>query len=388
MAIDTTLASPESGSSSSRTPAKAPAQVAGSATKHAPARPWTNKRRAFSIQDRQFFTEQLSLLLETGMPMHSALAGLMKQAPSHGLKRLLRALLEDLNSGLPLSRAMAKHPDAFPSTYVSLVEASEGGGFLHEVLRQLQETDTRRMELVRNLRSALSYPVALLFFSVLVVGFVLVVVFPKFGDMFSRIQGELPATTVFFMALSDLLRERWYLVAGVSGGTVLSLRWWLASADGAARMARFKLQAPLISGLYQQLYLLDSLRIMSLSLKNGVSVVDSLRASHDVVDNPLFRGFLINASRTIEEGRTLGQAFDNPFIPDLVRQMITTGEQSGNLAHVTGRIAEHFQVDLERRITQFGKLAEPLLLLFMGALVGLIVSSLLLPIFKLSTAGF
>ncbi len=144
----------------------------------------------------------------------------------------------------------------------------------------------------------------------------------------------------------------------------------------------------MISGLFRQLYLLDALRVISLSLKNGVSVVDALKASHDVVNNPVFRRFLMHASRTIEEGRTVAQAFDSPLIPDLVQQMVTTGEQSGNLGHVTGRIAEHFQVDLERRIMQFGKLAEPILLLFMGGVIGLIVSSLLLPIFKISQSGF
>jgi type II secretory pathway component PulF len=344
-------------------------------------------KRKVRAKDRQFLIEQLALLLETGTPLHNALQMLEKQADNPAMAVVIREMSDDISSGQTFSRALAKHPSVFSTTYVNLVAASETGGFMHEVLTQLLEEEEKRDRLRATMISALSYPAFLVAFSVAVVVFVLVVVFPKFGEMFAQIQDQLPPTTVALMWLSDFLRGYWlqFLVALAAVG-VLSLRW-AASSAGAARMDLVKLTMPVIRDVYTQLYLVQTLRIMSLSLSHGVSVVDTLEACRDVIANSRFRAFLARVQRTVQEGGTISAGFDTgEFIPLIVRQMVNTGETTGNLGKVLGRIADYYERELGKKLTAISKMAEPVMLLIMGVLVGVLVSSLILPIFKLSSA--
>ena len=333
------------------------------------------------------FTEQLALLLETGMPLHGALEALKQQADNPAMRSLIDDLMAEVTAGQRFSYALSKHPEVFSTTYVNLIAASEGGGFMHEVLERLLSEDQKREQLRGTLLSALSYPGFLTLFSVAVVVFVLVVVFPKFGDMFMRIQDQLPATTIGLMWLSDALRANWWqLLIALTGAAALSWRW-LKSDNGAGTVDRLKLRLPVVRDVFVQLYITQSLRVMSLSLAHGVSIVDTLEAARDVVSNRLFRNLLVGVERSVQEGGTISAGFvSSPFIPDLVKQMITTAETSGNLAPVMGRVAEHYERALERKLVTLSKMAEPVMLLVMGVLVGIIVSSLILPIFKLSKA--
>ena len=154
-------------------------------------------RVQISASDRKFFTAQLALLLETGTSMQLSLQALKKQLVNPAMARMVDQLLEDIEDGRQFSAALARHPDVFSSTYTNLIAASEDGGFMHEVLEQLLEMDEKREKLRQTVSSALSYPIFLLFFAFAVVIFVLVVVFPKFADLFSQIQDQLPVTTVF-----------------------------------------------------------------------------------------------------------------------------------------------------------------------------------------------
>jgi type II secretory pathway component PulF len=293
----------------------------------------------------------------------------------------------DVLEGQPLSAALSRHAALFPPTYVNLVSAGERGGFLPQVLQQLLEMDEKAERLRATLTSALSYPVFLIVFSAAVIVFVLVGVFPKFADMFEQIRNDLPWSTRVLMALSDGLRLHWPWVAAalaaLSGGAAALLRRpevleWL---DG------LKLRVPGLRTIYQQIYLSQTLRVLGLSLAHGVPLVDALRACQDLVANRLFRRFMVDLREQVTEGRGLAPGFQNsPLVPTMVRQMITTGEDPGNLAKVMTRVAEFYDRELNRRIALISRLAEPVMLLVMGALVGLIVASLILPIFKLSRA--
>ncbi len=144
---------------------------------------------------------------------------------------------------------------------------------------------------------------------------------------------------------------------------------------------------PLIKDVFVQLYLTQSLKVMSLSLTHGVSIVDTLESCRDVITNRTFRGMLTRVERAVQEGQTVSAGFaDSEFLPDLAKQMIRTADESGSLAPVLGRVADHYERLLERKLVAFGKMIEPVMLLVMGVLVGVIVSSLILPIFKLSKA--
>jgi type II secretory pathway component PulF len=343
--------------------------------------------KKISAADRMLFTERLALLLETGVSLHPALTTLADQSSNPAFKVVVEKLIADVTEGRPFSEALAKHPQVFDSTYVNLVKASEQGGFMYEVLEQLVAMDEKQQELNSTISSALSYPAFLILFSVGVVIFVLVAVFPKFAEMFTRIRDQLPISTIILMWMSDMLRFYWYLIIPAFAGAVGGLVYWLKQPKGMLMLDNAKLTMPGVSNIFIQIYMTRLLRVMSISLSNGVSILDTLVACREVIRNSKFREYMMQIETKVTEGKGIAAGFaDAPFIPVLVKQMINTGEETGNLAKVMGRVADFYERELSKRVTTLAKLAEPIMLIVMGAVVGIIVASLILPIFKLSKA--
>lgn len=345
------------------------------------------QRRGPAATDRMFFTEQLALLLETGENLHGALSVIAVQTENPSMRRIVEQLADDISEGQSFAAALSSHGEVFSTTYVNLIAASETGGFMHEVLLQLLEMELKREELRRTLVSAGTYPLFLIAFSFAVVVFVLVVVFPKFESLFASIYDQLPASTRGLMTLSLVLREYWYLLfAGAAVGALL-LRQWITSDAGRRRIDHWKLHLPVIRDIFSQIYLTQSLQVLGLSLRNGVTVVDSLAACRDVVRNVHFTGLIADIEKNVQSGAGVAAGFSSAsFVPDLAKHMISTGERSGHLGQVMTRIAKHYSEQLASRLDRLSKLAEPIMLLVMGTLVGVLVSSLILPIFKLSRA--
>jgi len=338
-------------------------------------------------KDRMFFIEQLAMMLETGTDLHTSLNVLAKQTKNAALKSVISTLSDAISEGKTFSSALAEHPEVFSNTYVSLIAASESGGYIRRILEHLVQMEKQRETLTSTVLSAISYPAFLLLFSFGMVVFILAVVFPKFGDLFTSIQDQLPATTVFLMATSKLITAYWWvLLPGITGLIVL-LMAWLRSVKGRQFADHLKLHAPVLKNIFIKIYLIQTMRILSLSLKNGVNLVEALGLAKGVVKNLGFSAFIDGLLNDVTEGRTLAHGFNNTaFIPPIVQQMISTGEATGNLAMVSERIADYFQQDLEKLLKLVTKAIEPLMLLVMGAVVGVLVSSLILPIFKLSHA--
>jgi type II secretory pathway component PulF len=365
-------------------------QAAGPAQKKpgAQANRWlTPSEGRIGSADRMLFTERLALLLETGVALHDALQVLQEQAAKPRLKRIIGDIAADIVSGQRFSEALTKHPELFPPTYINLIGASEAGGFLPQVLEQLVELDEKQERLRSTIVSALSYPGFLVGFSILVVIFILVVVFPKFSVMFGSIYDELPVTTKVLIALSDLLIQH-----GVALGcgllvllamTIVALR----RPDMRERLDRLKLRMPGVRDIFIKIYLTRLMRVMGISLERGVTILATLDACRNVIPNAEFQRFIGELEVQVTEGKGIAAGFrDSALIPTSVRQMIATGEQTGTLGRVMGRVADFYERDLTRQLNQLAKMAEPVMLLVMGILVGTIVTSIILPIFKMSRA--
>jgi type II secretory pathway component PulF len=353
----------------------------------APAAAWYKLgSRPLGVRDRVLFTERLALLLETGVPLHTALQSLQEQGEQPAQRAMIAAMCDDILAGERFSNALAKHA-LFPSSYVNLVAASEAGGFLPAVLEQLVDMDEKEERLRRTLVSALSYPVILMVFSAAVVLFILIWVFPKFAVMFESIRDKLPWTTRFLMGVSKLLTEHGAIVAaGVAGLCALG---WVLARRPEVRLAldRATLRLPVIRDVFAKIYLTRLLRVMGISLERGVTILATLEACRAVVANHDVQQFILSLESDVTEGKGISSGFQrSPFIPPAVRQMVATGEATGTLGRVMGRIADAYDRDLTKQLTQLSKLAEPVMLMVMGTLVGTIVSSLILPIFKLSSA--
>lgn len=351
------------------------------------AAPQGLRLRRPGLNERLLFTERLLLLQDTGVSLHEGLRELSEQEHDPEMAALLHSLLNDVLEGQPLSQAMAQHPGFFPATYVALVAAGERGGFLPQVLRQLLDLDEKSERLRSLLTSALSYPAFLTLFSTGTIIFVLVGVFPKFAGLFEQIHDQLPWSTRFLMQLSELLRHQWpWLLVGAATLSLLGVLLW-RQEETRLRIDRLKLSLPGLRQIYVQVYLSQTLRVLGMSLSHGVPLVEALKACQDLVGNRVFRNFLLDLRQQVTEGSGLAQGFErSSFVPPMVQQMIHTGERTGSLATVMTRIAEHYERELAKRLALVSRLAEPVMLLVMGALIGLIVASLILPIFKLSRA--
>lgn len=343
--------------------------------------------RKISSKDRAFMTEQLSLLLETGTSLHRSLEAIQNQAENPAMRELLSEIHQKVTEGKPFSRTLADYPEVFDGTYVNLVSAGEQGGFMHTALSQLLEMQEKREEIRTSIISAFSYPAFLILFSIGVVVFVLVSVFPRFEDLFISIRDDLPGSTVVLLGLSQLLRNYSQVLLLGLLGLVILFRMWAASPSGKRLVDRMLLQLPLVKDIMIQVYLVNTLRALSLSLGNGVSILNAMHSCREIVSNAVFQRFFSDVEDCVEQGEGIAVGFErSSFIPDITKQMVRTGEESGQLPQVMGRIADFYERELSRKLLLLSKLVEPVMLLVMGVLVGYIVSALILPVFKLSGA--
>jgi type II secretory pathway component PulF len=366
-----------------------PSDAATGTGARAPARTGarlTLGERAPGVRERMLFTERLALLLDTGVPLHTALQSLLEQSERPRLRAMIGAMADDILAGERFSHALARHP-LFPPTYVNLVAAGEAGGFLPDVLTQLVEMDEKEERLRRTVVSALSYPAFLTAFSVAVVLFILIWVFPKFAVMFEQIRDQLPITTRILLSASKALTEHGALV-GAGVAVLVVLGWVLGRRpDVRAALDRATLRLPLLRGIFAEIYLTRLLRVMGMSLERGVTILATLEACRGIVRNADVQRFILELETDVTEGKGIAAGFQrSAFVPPSVRQMVATGEATGTLGRVMGRVADSFDRDLTKKLNALSKLAEPVMLMVMGAMVGTLVSSLILPIFKLSRA--
>lgn len=339
-----------------------------------------------ALRDRMAFNEQLALLLETGVPLHTALGELENQTDNAVVRSIIRDVRDEVVEGATLAAAMSRHPRMFNTTYVNLVASGEAGGFLPSVLQQLMELDEKSQRLRSIIISAFSYPVILMVVSVLVVGFVLLWVFPRFAELFASLGDKLPPLTILLMKTSNGIRDYWAFILAILA-MLGGFSWHaLRQQQVLERLDTWLLGLPIIGPVLSQIYLVPTLRVISLSLKNGVPLVKALHAAREVTRSPAFKALMDKIAASVNEGQGLSKAFsETQFLPSLAREMTATGESTGNLAMVMAKLCDYYQRQLEQRLETLAKLAEPIMLLLMGVIVGGIVSALILPIFKLAT---
>lgn len=344
-------------------------------------------KRRLGAAERMIFTERLALLLETGVSLAEAIKVLRRQTEDSLLAGILASVSNTISEGKTFSAALARHPEFFSQTYVSLVAAAENGGFLPSVLEQLRDIDEKNSQMRSNIIAAVSYPAFLLVFSIAVIAFVLVFIFPKFSDLFQSIRDQLPWPTLVLMFVSDTLRHYWWVILGAIAIAAFAFTHWVRTPAGKLTLDALKMRAPIVGEIYVQIYLSQTLAVLGMSLANGVPITAALKAAQDVVDNSIFFDFLRNIQRHVNEGRGVAVGFvEAQFVPPMVKQMIATGDQTGNLAKVMSRISDFYGRELNKRIAVVARGVEPVMLLIMGVVVGLVVASLILPIFKLSRA--
>jgi type II secretory pathway component PulF len=338
-----------------------------------------------SARDQIFFTNQLSLMLEIGTPLNQSLSVIATQIKNKKFKKVIMNLLEEVEDGKMLSQALRKYPQVFSAEYVSLVNAGENSGHLREMLDRAMELQEKREGFITSLKGAMTYPIVLCIVTIGVVIFMLAFVLPRFTELFEGIEEVLPPTTKLLMAMSHVLRGYWYLFPFLIAIIWWGLREFLKTEKGRLSVDKLKVSLPPLSGIYIKIYLSQFMRTLGFLIQSNVPLMEALQITQRGASNLLFSKFIDKLSQNVEAGKGISPAFmEAPFIPETVRQMVRTGEESQKVDRVMLRLSDYYESEIETQIKKFTIIVEPLLLILMGIVVGVIVISLILPIFKLS----
>lgn len=344
-------------------------------------------RKPVSSGELIFFTSQLSLMMEVGTSLAVALRATAEQNKNPRFKTIIESMLRDVEEGHQLSDAMSRHPRVFNNVFISMVKAGESGGFLKKTLDGITAMQEKRKALVTQLRTTLTYPVILCIMAIAVVIFVLVGILPKFAVLFAGKERVLPLSTRFLMAASSFLQNYWWLLVVVLFGALIALKAFLKSHRGKDLTDRLILTMPVIGPVANKIYTSQLLRTLGNLMDSQVPLLQALKATHSTFSNRYFSRFIEELQDHVEQGGRLSLPFaKNPYIMESVKQMVATGEEVGNLSRVMLRLADFYDIEVDRELKIVGSLIEPLALIMMGIVVGLIVSSVILPIFRIASA--
>lgn len=348
---------------------------------------FTTANDKFRPKDLIYFTNQLAVMIDTGVSMNEALEACVHEGNSPRFARALGAVIERVEGGAELSSALAEHPRVFPQLYVSLIRASEASGMMGPILRRLAEHLEQHHELKRKIRGAVTYPIVMFLFAIGVTVFLLTFVLPKFTRIYAGREDKLPAITRWLLAFSDHLTTFGPYLLGVLVVGVVALIWYLRTENGKRHWDGLKLRLPLVGNMFHKSCLARSLRTLGTMIQSGVSMLESVKLTSGVSGSRNYEQMWTEVYGQLEKGRQLSEALgENRNVPKAVNKMLHAGERSGQLGAVMERVAIFCEQELNAAIKAFTSLLEPAIVMFLGVVVGGLVLALLLPIFTISKA--
>ncbi len=343
--------------------------------------------RRIGTRELSAATRQLSVLMQAGMPLVTALSTLAEQLGDSRLGRVFARVRDSVNEGVALGRALADHPSVFPGTYVSMVEASEAAGTLEDVLAQLADLYERRARLTGKVKAALAYPLFMLIVGFSVVVFVLSFVLPSITKLFLEMKMRLPWPTVVLIETSNVISRYFWALAVLLIGLGATLVYWTRTSAGRALWDRLKLKCPLLGSVARKVAVSRFCRMLGALLKSGVTIVEALTLAERVAGNTVIARAAADARDRVSHGDTIANSLGRSGVfPPVVVNMIAAGEQSGTVEDGLARLADLLDSEVEARLGTVTSLLEPIMILVLGALVGFIVLAMLLPIFDINQA--
>ncbi len=361
--------------------------AADAVVRDVPRQAWRPWGRKIKPAEQIFFFTQLSLMIEIGTSLTGALRALGEQNRNVAFKKIIQEMLRDIEEGRQLSDAMLRHQDVFSPLYISLVRAGEAGGFLKDTIDGIVTLQERREALITQLRSTLTYPLILCILGAVVVVFVLIGILPKFVVLFEGRERLLPWSTRMLMALSTSLRSYWWAYTAGGIAAFFSGAAFLRSPLGHAWRDFFFVRMPLISRLSNKILTCQLLRTLGHLMESHVPLIEALDVTQTTFRNRYFTAFVDQIRQNIREGKRLSYTFaGNPYILESVKQMVATGEEVGNLPNVMLRLAKFYDNEIERDLKIIASLVEPAALIVLGGVIGMIVSAVILPIFRIAGA--
>ena len=341
--------------------------------------------RAIKQKDIAVFTRQLSTMMRAGVPLIQSFDIVARGSTNARMTRLLTDIRTDVETGTSLSAAFRKHPLYFDALYCNLVEAGEAGGILETLLDRLALYQEKTMAIKNKIKSALIYPVAVLVVAFVVLSVIMIFVIPAFEDVFKSFGADLPAPTLFVIALSKFFVSYWYLIFGIlGGGTYFFLQSWKRSIKMQKVMDRLLLRVPVFGDLVNKSSVARWTRTLSTMFAAGVPLVEALDSVGGASGNAVFQEATEQIQRDVSTGSALTTSMQTTGVfPVMVLQMCAIGEESGSLDAMLGKAAEFYEDEVDEAVKGLSSLMEPFIIVILGVLIGGIVVSMYLPIFKL-----
>ena len=336
-------------------------------------------------RDIALFTRQMATMMKAGVPLLQAfdIVGRGNTNPSVG--KLLNEIRSDVETGTSLNNAFRKHPMYFDSLYCKLVEAGESAGILEALLDRLAVYMEKTEAIKSKIRSALMYPISVVIVAFVVVTVIMIFVIPAFKEVFSSFGADLPAPTLFVMAISEIFVQWWWLIFGVLGGSFyFFMQAWRRSEKMQQVMDRLMLRMPVFGTMLEKSAVARWTRTLSTMFAAGVPLVEALDSVGGAAGNSVYALATEKIQQEVSIGTSLTAAMGNANVfPSMVLQMCAIGEESGSIDHMLGKAADFYEAEVDEMVAGLSSLMEPIIIVFLGTIIGGIVVSMYLPIFKL-----
>ena len=345
------------------------------------------KREKVKLRDLAIYSRQLSVLIDAELPLIQSLGILEEQQKNTYFRNVIKTVKEDVEAGSTLNQAKRKHPKAFDDLYCNLIASGEQSGSLDVMLRRLSEFIEKNVRLRAKVKQAMIYPVAIVCFAVVVAIFMLWKVIPIFANIFRDLGAELPMLTAFVVAMSDFIQKYILVVAAGLVGLVLAFRFYRSTTAGRWSTDKLLLKLPLFGKLMHKVSMTRVTRTLATLISGGVPMLEALKITSTTAGNVIIEKEITEARKLVSEGKTLSESFKQAGkFPTMMLQMINVGEATGTLDEMLSKLASFYDEEVDNAVASLLSILEPIMMVFVGGIVGGLVVSMYLPIFSLMKA--
>lgn len=343
-----------------------------------------SKFQKVKAKDLAVFSRQFATMVGAGLSLVRALDILERQVEDKKLMEIIRDVRIKVEGGSALADAFAAHPATFSELYINLTKAGEVGGVLDETLNRVAEFLEKDQALKSKVKSAMTYPVTIMIFAILIVIGLIVFVLPTFMSVFEGMDVKMPAMTMFLVNISNYMRDYWYIFLFGTGALIFGIKYYVGTPRGRYHRDQFVLKLPVFGLLNKKVTVARFSRTLGTLLSSGVPVMQALEVTSKASGNKVVEEALANVRESIREGESISTPMDESgLFPPMVTQMIAVGEETGNLDAMLDKIAEFYDMEVEATLDALTSLLEPLLMVVIGAMVGFIVIAMFMPMFQL-----
>jgi type IV pilus assembly protein PilC len=345
-------------------------------------------KRKVKLDDKVVFSRQLSTMVNAGVPIVRALTILAEEASqSQRLQLALRDIAKRVEAGGTLADAMGQHPDVFTGVYVNMVRAGETGGILDEVLERLATQQEKDAEVVGKVRGAMIYPSVILVVTIIAFFFLMTVIVPKLSVIFEQLGGQLPIYTRILLATSNFMTKYWFILVATMAGVVFALFRWHKTTSGKRAIDKFLVKAPIIGPIVVKVNVARFARTFGSLLSSGIAVLEAIRTTRTALGNVWFQDVLSEVEKAVKNGKPLSDPLQkSELFPAIVGQMTLVGEETGKLDEILVKVAQFYEREVDNVVSRITSIIEPILIIFLGIMVGFIVISVFGPISQLTNS--